>query len=182
MIITKALPAALFLFAVSASSQAFGQSNDMREFSEDEIAAVNVPDVEFDTRRARPADFEKYFYFHRQNTTFSQAFADISECDDLSNGRANYNSSVDPFLGPIGSLLADAIYGSSERRAIRRINMRNCMGFKGYDRFGLTKKLWRKFNFEEGGGREDEDVREAALLQQARVASGSKPKAKALAR
>lgn len=180
--ITKTLPTTLLLFALSAHSQAIGQIEKIRVFSEEEIAAVVMPVLEFDARRARSEDFEKYFYFHRVNTTFAQAFADISECDDLSNGRAFYNWSYDPFLGPLGSLMVDAIYGSSERRAIRRINMRNCMGFKGYNRFGITKKLWEKFNFEEGSRRKEEGLRETALLQQARVASGPKPKTRALAR
>jgi hypothetical protein len=80
----------------------------------------------------------------------------------------------------LGSMMADAIFGSSARRKIRRINIRNCMGFKAYQRYGLKKDLWKEFNFEEGNGRKRDDVREAALLQQARVASGPKPTAEDL--
>ena len=76
--------------------------------------------------------------------------------------------------------MADAIFGSGQRRAIRRVNMRNCMGFKGYSRYGLPKEMWQEFNFEEGHGREEEDVRDRMLMQQALVASGPKPKGEVL--
>lgn len=38
------------------------------------------------------------------------------------------------------------------------------------------------FNFEEGNGRKDEDIRTAKLMQQAKVASGPKPQTEVLAR
>ena len=52
--------------------------------------------------------------------------------------------------GAIGSAMASAIFGSAEKRRARRVNMRTCMHFKGYDRFGLPKSVWDGFNFEEG--------------------------------
>jgi hypothetical protein len=76
--------------------------------------------------------------------------------------------------------MADAIFGSAERRRIKRINLRNCMYYKGYDRYGLEKELWQKFHFEEGLSRENAKDREAALLKQARVASGPKPQLEVL--
>jgi hypothetical protein len=80
----------------------------------------------------------------------------------------------------IGSAIADAIFGSAARRAQRRINLRNCMGFKGYQRYGLAEKQWKDFNFEEGHGRKKEGERDDALELQALVASGPKPTAKEL--
>ena len=71
--------------------------------------------------------------------------------------------------------MADAIFGSAERRRIKRVNLRNCMFFKGYDRYGLEKDLWQAFHFEEGLSRENAEDRAAALMKQARVASGPKP-------
>ncbi|APZ97361.1 hypothetical protein BWQ93_01780 [Sphingopyxis sp. QXT-31] len=82
--------------------------------------------------------------------------------------------------GAIGSAMADAIFGSAERRRIRRINMRNCMGFKGYDRYGMEKERWQAFHFEEGFGRVEDEKRTGYLMKQARVASGPKPKAEVL--
>ena len=72
--------------------------------------------------------------------------------------------------GMIGAALSDAIYGSAERRRLKRLNLRNCMHFKGYDRSGLSKELWVEFNFEEGNGRKPEAERERAIA--ARVAAG----------
>ena len=77
--------------------------------------------------------------------------------------------------GAIGSALADAIYGSAEERRKRRVNMRRCMNFKGYARYGLSKDLWNEFNFEEGNRTVPEQERQGMLAQQAKVASGPKP-------
>ena len=73
-----------------------------------------------------------------------------------------------------------AIFGSAEKRRLRRVNMRRCMGYRGYDRFGLEKDLWQEFNFEEGFSAEGEDKRQAMLAQQAKVASGPRPAGKEL--
>jgi hypothetical protein len=75
----------------------------------------------------------------------------------------------------LGAALADAISGSAERRRLRRITIRNCMGFKQYQRYGLSHALWSEFNFEEGNGRKKESVRNDALARQALVASGPAP-------
>ena len=152
-----------------------------------ELAFAATPEIE--------QDFEKYFYFHRSDTSFEEAFADIRECDALSSGSniymgadsaamgaamAQYGALAGGIGGAIGSAIADAIFGSAARRAQRRVNMRNCMGFKGYQRYGLAGDLWKKFNFEEGNGRKKEDVRDEALELQALVASGPKPTTKEL--
>lgn len=204
--------AALPLTAVHA--QALEQRFKLREFTYEEIAAVPMPDLEYSERQARTRDFKKYYYFHREDTSFAQAFADIAECDALASGLKIYAGGREPYPGyyanqygpggvnynkgrvidptgvaigaaigsALGPGLADAINGSAARRATRRVNMRNCMGFKGYQRFGLPKNLWKEFNFEEGKGREDDAVREAALLQQAKVASGPRPMTQVLER
>lgn len=191
----RLLPLLLSL-AGAAHAQSLGDDQEIRSFTAEEIAAIELPTLGFEMRKAKTKDFKKYYYFHRDDTTFDEAFADISECDALSSGLAAYTDGAEPYPGyyadqygiggviggVLGNILADVIYGSSERRAMRRINMRNCMGFKGYQRYGVPKKLWRTFNFEEGGGREDDAIRESALLQQAKVASGSKPEQEALER
>jgi hypothetical protein len=75
-----------------------------------------------------------------------------------------------------------AIFGSAEVRATRRINMRRCMNFKGYHRYGLPKDIWTKFNFEEGFSELAENKRQVFLKQQAKIASGEKPKTGVLGR
>lgn len=176
--------------AGAAQAQYVDNPVPLRTFTETEISAVAMPELAFDVSTVEPDDFEKYFYFHRADTSFDQAYGDIVECDALSSG-ISYYGGVDSGTmaanmvqygvlagavgGAIGSLMADAIFGSAERRKQRRINMRNCMFYKGYDRYGLEKDLWQSFNFEEGLSKTDPEEREVKLLVQARVASGPQP-------
>lgn len=174
----------------AAQAQAIKTEPPMQEFTAEEIAAIPMPETTFDVAAVNVDDFEKYFYFHREDTSFDVAYADILECDSLgsgvnyylgadSNSMANAMTTYGPLAGAvggmIGSMVADAIFGSSERRRVKRINIRNCMFYKGYDRYGLEKELWQEFHFEEGLSRENADVRAAKLKQQALVASGPKP-------
>ncbi|MXP31568.1 hypothetical protein GRI94_07010 [Erythrobacter jejuensis] len=183
--------ALLFLpLAATAQAQAIKNEPPMRQFTEAEIADIAMPDLAFDPGEINPKDHEKYFIFHRPETSFNQAYADITECDALGSGinvyrgvdsgaiasaMTQYGVLAGGIGGAIGGMMADAIFGSAERRKARRINVRNCMYYKGYDRYALEKDLWQEFHFEEGFGRKEESKRNAALLQQARVASGPKP-------
>lgn len=183
------LPALLLLpFPAVGQAQATMPEPSIRTFTQAEIEAVAMPDLAYEPDPGIEADFEKYFFFHREDTSFDQAFADITECDALAHGMTKYGSDwpptvsqrtmdLGPALGLIGALTnpSDAIFGSGKRRWIRRYNIRTCMYFKGYDRYGLEKTLWQAFHFEEGLGRKNEQVRLVALLKQARVASGPKP-------
>jgi len=184
------LAALLLPLAGVAKAQAIKSEPPQETFAPDEIAAIAMPALDFDYASVKPKDFEKYFYFHRPDTDFETAYADITECDSLGSGinyymrasdwqiqsaMAQYGPLAGGVGGMIGSALADAIFGSAERRRLKRMNLRNCMHFKGYDRYGLEKDLWQAFHFEEGLSRENADDRVAALKQQARVASGPKP-------
>ncbi len=154
----------------------------------------SMPRLDFVETPEIAATYDKYFYFHRDANTLDEAKADITECDALSSGSSIYLGG-DQMLqtqmivqyglaggvgGAIGAAAADAIFGSAQRRAQYRVNMRNCMGWKGYQRYGLSKDLWDNFHFEEGNGRKKEEVRLVALTQQAMVASGPKPATKEL--
>jgi hypothetical protein len=189
---TRAAWAALLLAALpaTAQAQAIKSEPEKKNFTAAEIDAVPMPDLAYTPDPTIVADFDKYFFFHREGTDFSTAYADIIECDSLASGinfymgadsgaiagaMANYGVLAGGIGGAIGGLMADAIFGSAERRKIKRINLRNCMFYKGYDRYGLKKDLWQEFHFEEGFSRENAKDREAALLKQARVASGPKP-------
>ena len=105
-------------------------------------------------------------------------------CEDgsaaMAGAMANYGVLAAGIGSAVGSLIADAIFGSAARRQQRRINLRNCMHFKDYQRYGITGELWKDFNFEEGHGRKKEGERDDALELQALVASGPKPKTKEL--
>ena len=194
--LTRALlPALLLPLSATAQAQAIQSGPPMRTFAPAEIEAVAMPDLAYEPNPKIEADFEKYFFFHREDTSFDQAFADISECDALAQGIDVYTNIDNPTvpdmfadLGPVGGvvsmlggLLGDGIFGSSERRWVRRLDLRNCMFYKGYDRYGLEKSLWQAFHFEEGFRRENVKDRLAALMKQARVASGPKPPLEVLA-
>lgn len=183
---------ALLAFASGANAQAIKPEPPMRNFAAVEIDKVTMPDLKFTETPADAEGYDKYFYFHRENTSFDQAFADIKECDALTSGIRYYgggNGTV-PYPyggtmagavgGAIGSVLADAIFGSAERRRIRRVNMRTCMGFKEYARYGMERERWQSFQFEEGLGKVRGEKRENYLLQQAKVASGPKPETQVL--
>jgi len=189
--------AALLLLPLSAVAQAQAIKSEppMKVFTAAEIEAVAMPELAYTPDPTIAEDFDKYFFFHRPDTSFDQAYADITECDALASGinfymgadsgamagaMANYGVLAGGIGGALGGLMADAIFGSAERRRIKRVNLRNCMFYKGYDRYGLKKDLWQEFHFEEGFSRENAKDREAALLKQARVASGPKPQLEVL--
>lgn len=122
---------------------------------------ITMPKLEFDETPGDINDYDKYYYFVRADTDFKTAYADIQECDGYARGISYRGGAVPDYMlyqygvagaigGAIASAFDDMISGSAERRRQRRLNMRTCMGFKGYSRFGLQKKIWQSFNFEEG--------------------------------
>jgi len=187
---------ALLVLPLGGTLQAQAIKNEppRRHFTDQEIAAVQMPALAFQETAEISADFDKYFYFYRPDTSFDEAYADITECDALARGARYYVGGGEPYPGyyganyglggaiggAIASAMIDAIFGSAERRKMRRTNMRTCMHYKGYARYGLARDQWKVFNFEEGNGPEDPDVRARDLLMQARVAAEAKPQQKAL--
>jgi hypothetical protein len=156
-------------------------------------AKLELPNLGAPTTAEDEADFDKYFYFHRADTSFEQALADIRECDGYARGLASpygYQDTPYPYAGTmagavggaIANALVAAIFGSAELRKARRVNMRRCMNYKGYDRYGLNKDVWQQFNFEEGLHHVDEDDRQLKLAKQAKAASILTPTGKVLGR
>ena len=104
----------------------------------------------------------KYFYFHSSDVTEQQARADVIECHGYARGlvvsRAGSaptytsvpytgNNALSPanaaLAGAIGGLIGGVIVGfmdAGDRRAMERANLRRCFGFKGYDRYEMTKE------------------------------------------
>ncbi len=160
-------------------------------------ASVPMPDIAFVPTEADRADFDKYFFFHRSDTDFATAYADLDECDNYAAGRptgpqmdmsyllamqnqamAQYGAAAGAAGGLIGGMIVGAIVDAqmaAQRRKLRRGIMRHCMAFKGYSAFGLSKAKWTTFNFEEGWSAEAEDSRMHYLRLQAKVASGPRP-------
>ena len=149
-------------------------------------ASVPMPNLAFTPTDEDVRNYEKYFYFHREGNDFGTAYADLQECDAYARGLAFRSSGAVPYVpvagvlpaaigGAIGSAVADAVFGSAERRRLRRVTIRTCMGFKGYRTYGLSKALWEEFNFDEGLSQVPEDRRQRLLQMQARAASGPAP-------
>ncbi len=156
-----------------------------------DVAAIVVPTLDGKPGVTDAADYDKYYYFHRANTDFKAALADVRDCDGLARGLTStsgyggyyggYGGVVGAGVGgAIGAVMAEAIFGSAEKRARRRVNMRRCMFYKGYQRFGIDKDVWKQFNFEEGFGPIDEKDRQTFLKQQAKIAAGPTPIAQEL--
>jgi hypothetical protein len=175
--------ALLFGAAVPASAQVRRTTPQMPPPQIDP-ATIPMPNLTFTPTPQIEGNYDKYFYFHRTDTDFMTAYADLRECDGYARGlavRANYVPYAGPGLvtgavgGAIGAVVADMVFGSAERRKQRRINMITCMRFKDYRVFGLPESLWESFNFEEGTRRVPEQERQRLLQVQARVASGPAP-------
>lgn len=156
-----------------------------------DAASVKMPELAFTPDVEDAGNYDKYYYFYRTGTDFATAYADIRECDGYARGLQSgigYVQTPYPYSGTmagalggmIGNALAAAIFGSGEKRRLRRVNMRACMNFKGYERHGLSKKLWVEFNFEEGLSGVEEKDRLRMLKQQALIASSAQPAGKAL--
>lgn len=161
------------------------------EANDADAAALKLPMLAFTATPEDEENFEKYYYFHRAGTDFATAYADIRECDGYARGLASgitYQQTPYPYAGTmagavggaVGNVLAAAIFGSAEKRRVRRVNMRSCMHFKGYSRYGLSKSLWEPFNFEEGISGVSEKERDGLLKLQALVASSATPQGKEL--
>lgn len=190
--LTLVVAGALAMQPVAAFAQENG-SNDTVEtvdlsqaYVDVDPATISTPDLSFASDPSLEKDFDKYYYFNREATDFKTALADLRDCDNLSRGLASpFGSMETPYPynmtpagligGAIGNIMVAAIFGSAQVRAMRRINMRRCMFYKGYQRYGLPKDVWQTFNFEEGFGAIGETKRQKFLMQQAKVASGPKP-------
>ena len=161
------------------------------EFDEAEAAKLEMPKLAFTATPEDQASFDKYYYFRRAGVSYGDAYRDIVECDGYARGLASgigYVQTPYPYAGTmagaiggaIGNAMAMAIFGSAEKRRLRRINMRQCMNFKGYARYGLKKDLWEEFNFEEGLSDMPESRRFEYLKRQALVASTATPQGEEL--
>jgi hypothetical protein len=172
-------------------AQLVNPNTTAKSFTAAEVEKIAIPNLSFTETSADVENYDKYFYFLREKTSFDEAYADIVECDGYSrNLTARAPSQPVPYPyagtlsgalgGAIGSIIVDKISGSSARRAERRTNMRTCMFFKEYGRFGLPKDVWKAFNFEEGNGKLSDSERAPYLMQQAKAASGKKPQSQDL--
>jgi len=161
------------------------------EVSDADAAKLEMPKLAFASTPADEKDFDKYYYFVRTGVSYADAYRDIVECDGYARGLQSgvtYTQVPYPYYGTlagaaggmIGNAMAMMIFGSAEKRRMRRVNMRQCMYYKGYARHGLKKDLWEEFHFEEGLSDMPESRRFGFLKRQALVASSAKPEGKEL--
>ncbi len=130
-------------------------------------------------------DYDKYFYFHRQNTSFADALTDLRECDARARGIWQGKSARGETLGRtayglVGDLANTLIFVPAQDRLFRRANLRRCLYFKGYARYGLPKALWEAFNLQHIEAATPERDIQMSLVRQALVASGVRPVSRAL--
>ncbi|HEY0115127.1 MAG TPA: hypothetical protein VGB54_05350 [Allosphingosinicella sp.] len=127
-------------------------------------AAAGAPPPEAVTAyQPAPGDadnFWRYFFFWRGGTTAEAARADLAECGGyardpalwaripermpLEGGVQGADGSGGQY-GLVGVAMFSLVQGGLERR-IALANMRRCMGFKGYRRYGLSAALWEPLN------------------------------------
>lgn len=162
--------------------------------AEPSAVGLEMPDLSFTETPEIVNGYDKFFYFHRENTTFLEAYNDLRECDALANGSSIYMgdlATTDPgymagqygiggVIGEaVGMILVDAIFGASQRRKEKRIKIRNCMGFKDYQRYGLPKGLWQKLNAKPKKD-DPKQTPDYSLRLRALLASGPTPTLKVL--
>ena len=147
-----------------------------------ETSAASLPD---DIRTYRPApgdaeNFWRYFFFWKRGVTQEMARKDLLECAAYSHGpvlwaRVPERMPIgEDVKGPNGTeggygLVGAAIFSLVEGGLVQRIalaNMRRCMGFKEYGRYGLSSALWRSLN----AGTPDKTIDQLAI-----VAAGADP-------
>jgi hypothetical protein len=81
------------------------------------------------------------------------------------------------FGGLTAALIAE-IATSSVNHGVERSNLRRCMYFKGYSRYGLNKSLWKQLNEATG---KDEERGKQIIARFATIASGPAPQMEAIA-
>lgn len=123
-------------------------------------ASVTVPDL---SGSADPAVVEngwKYFFYHRPDTSFAEAYADIADCYRFLTPAGWANVRIPRFIpwvervpgehmstgyfehsGLVGLAIGAMFEGTLSRRD-RQAKMRRCMEPRGYTRYGVAEEIW----------------------------------------
>lgn len=126
------------------------------------LQAQVLENTPVDGGRADEGNSWKYFYFHKDGASEEQARADIIQCYGYAENLTLMKQGSSPtymsvpyggtnglsplaagLVGGAGGLAGAIIAGfmdAGERRAMERTNLRKCFGFKGYDRYEMTKE------------------------------------------
>ena len=151
------------------------------------LETVSAADLNFEIEEKHSEEFHKYFYFHRSGVSFEAAKAEIGECYEYRNGPAGMEGQfiniVPTFVslsekqvnvpyvqneaGLVGMVIGDIVSASLVLKNQGQ-RMRKCMEYKGYDRYGLSKDLWKQIT----------NIDAATYIDvHARIASGPAPSA-----
>lgn len=154
-------------------------------------AATPLPAVSFETSDQDKKKFSKYYISHKPGVSVDKARADIDECLRYSMGANEMGIQMFPPIpdfvpledqqsyqdgkpkahngqfGLVGDVMA-ALIVPGVNRAIAQSNVRRCMGYKNYDRYGISKEAWKTLNEVDHGQR---------VNWLAEIASGNTPKA-----
>lgn len=134
-------------------------------FAQDTPSETQPPDLAFEITEKDSEEFHKYFYFHKDGISYEDAYMDIDECNIYQNGpigtegdfviimptfvslgeTQTYLPWVPNETGVVGVIMADIFAGPLVLKN-RGQRMRKCMEYKGYDRYGLSKDLWKTVN------------------------------------
>ncbi len=158
----------------------------------DDVPKWTAEDLVFEASPEHTEEFHKYHFFHKEGVSYDQALLDIGECNTFRKGpigkegetfhivpqfvSLSETRSYKPYVynpnsgGVVGAVIGE-IVGAPIVLKAKAQRMRKCMQYKGYDRYGLSKKLWKKIM----------KVEDADLVKiNARIASGPKPKTERL--
>jgi hypothetical protein len=150
-------------------------------------AAIKIPDLSGGHDADVVSNGWKYFYFWRADTSFAEAYADISDCYrfmPVANAQgllpmfATWGQSPDvekrqpnPYAyGLVGMAIGAIVAGPLERRA-HQSRLRRCMEPRGYQRYPLQERRWEELT---------DNFSPSSIAMQAKAASGSAPDGAAL--
>ena len=80
--------------------------------SSEEASAIAMPDLAGPVTSLDEENFDKYYYFHRDDTDLATAFSDISECDGYARGLATgyrYQDAPYPYAYSMAGVAGAAI-------------------------------------------------------------------------
>ncbi len=123
-------------------------------------ASVVVPDLSGSDDAAVIENGWKYFFYHRDGTSFAEAYADIADCYRFLAPAGWANVAIPRFVpwverspgeraatgyfehsGLVGLAIGSMFEGTLTRRD-RQAKMRRCMEPRGYTRYGVAEEIW----------------------------------------
>lgn len=166
---------------VLASVLAFaGVGNAAAQTALPDPATVTTPDLSGSSDSVVVENGWKYFLYHRPDTSFAEAYADIADCYRFLTPAGWGNVALPRFVpwverpagdryntnnqaGLVGLAIGSMIEGTLSRRD-RQSKMRRCMEPRGYTRYGVAEAIWESIA---------DMPPDQGIAVQAKIASGS---------